>query len=154
MDELASLEDPQGELPSSCLHGSMQPRRFCAAVLQTMWVAGLRTLMIISLSAALLCGSAEIVVGEGGGFGPLQEELASLPLAEEGLRVYRGPTWPRWRTRSCTLTWFRRRFSMGGRFLWLRLCVRPGRHCVGSCRISKTRVWRTRGIDCWVEATA
>jgi hypothetical protein len=38
----------------------------------------------------LLVASRRIVVGEGGGFGPLQEEIAALPIAAGGLGLTRG----------------------------------------------------------------
>jgi hypothetical protein len=42
------------------------------------------------LDAALHVALRDVVVGDGGGFGPLQDELAALPLGMGGLGIYRG----------------------------------------------------------------
>jgi hypothetical protein len=42
------------------------------------------------LDAALHVAPRHIVVGDGAGFGPLQDELAALPLCMGGFGVYRG----------------------------------------------------------------
>jgi hypothetical protein len=42
------------------------------------------------LDAALHVAMRRIVVGDGSGFGPLQDELAALPLSMGGLGIYRG----------------------------------------------------------------
>lgn len=86
MDRLAELADPQSELLLL---------RACVGVCKLLHVLRCTPPSLVDrgvevFDASLHLALRRIAVGDGGGFGPLQDELAALPLCMGGLGVLRG----------------------------------------------------------------